>query len=84
VDANFLQWALDLALAILGTIGFFAIRALVSKVEEHSTKIEDLRVIVAGEYVKWSALNEVLSKVLTPIAAHLTRIEDKLDGKADK
>lgn len=84
MNAEFLLWALNLVLAVLGTFGFFAIRRLIAKSDEHSEKIEELRVLVAGDYVKWVDLDKVLARILPPITEHLKRIEDKLDGKVDK
>ena len=74
------QWILDVVLAGAGALGFFAIRSLVAKIEEHSRKLEDLRILVAGDYVKWADIE----KIVAPVREQLMRIEDKLDGKADK
>ena len=42
--------------------------------------VSDLKVLVAGQYVK----TEAFDKLTAAIFAKLGRIEDKLDGKVDK
>ena len=45
-----------------------------------SSEVSDLKVLVAGGYVR----TEAFDKLSHAIFAKLDRIEDKLDGKADK
>ena len=45
-----------------------------------TNKVQSIEVLVAGHYVTFAALKDVIA----PISAQLTRIETKLDGKEDK
>lgn len=47
---------------------------------ELSRKVQEMEVLVAGKYVTYEGLKDVL----TPIHTTLTRIETKLDSKMDK
>ena len=42
--------------------------------------VSELQILVAGQYVTWAGLKDALA----PMLLQLTRIENKLDGKADK
>lgn len=48
--------------------------------KELADKVKGIEVLVAGEYVKKTELEHVMDRVLN----QLDRIENKLDGKADK
>lgn len=45
-----------------------------------ATKMQNMEILVAGRYVTWDGLKDVLA----PVNATLGRIESKLDHKMDK
>lgn len=47
---------------------------------ELTKKVQEMEVLVAGKYVTWDGLKDVLA----PMVATLGRIEQKLDSKMDK
>lgn len=54
--------------------------ALQSRDEELAEKVQKIEVIVAGEYVKRTEMDEHFNQLLSM----LRRIEEKLDKKVDK
>jgi len=74
------QWVVNIIALSFGALVSITLRGILKRLDEHGEKIENLRVLVAGDYVKWSDIE----KIVLPIKTHLMRIEDKLDGKADK
>lgn len=81
------QQLFNVLFAIVGVLGGWwmkamweAVKSLETADKELSNQVSELRVLVAGGYVKTEQF-ESLSKA---IFAKLDRIEDKLDLKADK
>lgn len=81
------QQLFNVLFAIVGVLGGWwmkamweAVKALELADKQLSNQVGELRVLVAGGYVKMEQFDG-LSKA---IFAKLDRIEDKLDGKADK
>ena len=61
-----------------------SIKELQAADKELVDKLAAIEVLVAGTYVKRHELEQSLSSLTTAIFNKLDRIEDKLDGKADK
>jgi hypothetical protein len=57
-----------------------AVKELKSADEKLAAQVSDLKVLVAGDYVR----REMFDRLSDAIFAKLDRIESKLDGKADK
>lgn len=81
------QQMFNIMFAIAGALGGWWMKAMwealkdLQKADNHlATEVSDLKVLVAGQYVK----TETFEKLTTAIFAKLDRIEDKLDKKADK
>lgn len=81
------QQLFNVLFALVGVLGGWwmkamweAIKALESADKALSAQVGDLKVLVAGGYVR----TESFDKLSAAIFAKLDRIEDKLDGKADK
>jgi hypothetical protein len=81
------QQLFNILFAMLGVFGGWWMKAMWDAVKELekadrelSKQVGDLKVLVAGGYVRIEQF-ESMSKALF---AKLDRIEDKLDGKADK
>ena len=83
MDQTVVNWMLA---GFGGLIGFLlnavwqAVKDLQKADKELTAKVTEIEVLVAGAYVK----KDDLSKLSDAIFAKLDRIEDKLDGKADK
>lgn len=52
--------------------------------KELAEKVSGIEVLVAGDYVKKAEFTSVNAELSRALFAKLDRIEDKLDGKADK
>ena len=83
MDQTVVNWAL----AIAGALGGWWMNAMWGSLKDLRTddkalaeRVNAIEVLVAGEYVKWDGLRDVMR----PIAEQLLRIEQKLDSKADK
>lgn len=81
------QQLFDALFAIIGLLGGWwmkamweAIKSLEQSDRALNSSVTDLKVLVAGGYVRTDALD----KLSNAIFSKLDRIEDKLDGKADK
>lgn len=81
------QVGFNVAIALLGVLGGWALRSfgeairdLRSQDEKLSNEVHQVHLLVAGNYVK----REEMDKHLSAIFEALRRIEEKLDGKADK
>ena len=81
------QQMFNIMFAIAGALGGWWMKAMwealkdLQKADNHlAAEVSDLKVLVAGQYVK----TETFEKLTAAIFAKLDRIEDKLDGKADK
>lgn len=81
------QNVFNLAVGIAGALGGWWMKAMwdalkdLQRTDERlSRDIGDLKVLVAGQYVS----RESFDKLSNAIFTKLDRIEDKLDGKADK
>ncbi len=81
------QQLLNVLFAIVGVLGGWWMKAMWEAVKDLEradhvlgNQVADLNVLVAGGYVRTEAFDN-MSKA---IFAKLDRIEDKLDGKADK
>lgn len=81
------QQLFNIVLAVAGALGGWWMKAMwesVKKLEvtdQALTKeVGELKILVAGEYMK----RDEFERTSNAIFAKLDRIEDKLDGKADK
>jgi hypothetical protein len=81
------QQLFNVLFAIVGVLGGWWMKAMWASVKglekadkELSSQVSDLKVLVAGGYVR----TEAFDKLATAIFSKLDRIEDKLDEKADK
>jgi hypothetical protein len=63
------------ATVVLGTVGWF-VRGNVAEQKETARELTALRIKVAQDYVTHAALSDIKTTLI--------RIEQKLDGKADK
>jgi len=86
-DMDSTQLVFNFAMASLGALALFILNSVwgrLGKLEVSDTQlaaeIAKLSILVAGEYVK----RDEVEKLGTAIFAKLDRIENKLDGKADK
>ena len=81
------QQLFNVLFALIGVLGGWwmkamweAIKALEQADKSLTASVGDLKVLVAGQYVKQDSFD----KLSNAIFSKLDRIEDKLDGKADK
>jgi len=81
------QAAFNLALALVAFLGGWVLNSVRDAVKnlhdadmDLTTKVQAIEVLVAGQYVK----RDDLDKSIMAIFHKLDRIEQKLDGKADK
>lgn len=81
------QQLFNVLFALVGVLGGWwmkamweAIKSLEQADKALSNQVADLKVLVAGDYVR----TEQFDSMVKAIFAKLDRIEDKLDGKADK
>lgn len=81
------QQLFNVLFALVGVLGGWwmkamweAIKSLEQADKALGSQVADLKVLVAGEYVR----TEQFDSMGKAIFAKLDRIEDKLDGKADK
>lgn len=83
MDQTIVNWMLA---GFGGLIGFLlnavwqAVKDLQKADTDLTKKVSEIEVLVAGAYVK----KDDIDKLSNAIFAKLDRIEDKLDGKADK
>lgn len=77
----------NIAVGIAGALGGWwmkamweALKDLKNADQELATQVSDLKVLVAGDYVR----REMFDRLSDAIFAKLDRIENKLDHKADK
>lgn len=83
MDQTILNWILG---GFGGLLGFLlntvwqAVKDLQKADRDLTAKVAEIEVLVAGAYVK----KDDIDKLSSAIFAKLDRIEDKLDGKADK
>ena len=81
------QVGFDLAIGLIAFLGGWimnnlrdAMRALQLADKELADKVQGIEVVVAGQYVKRDDFQDFSKAIFTK----LDRIEDKMDGKADK
>ena len=81
------QTLFNIVFAAAGVLGGWVMKFFYDKLHDLTAqdsiladKVQRIEVLVAGEYVKASAFNQMRSEVLEM----LHRIESKLDGKVDK
>jgi len=81
------QQLFNMVFAIAGALGGWWMKAMweglkdLQKADQKlSSEVSDLKVLVAGGYVR----TEAFDKLATAIFSKLDRIEDKIDLKADK
>jgi len=82
-----MQTLFNIAVGLVGALGGWILNTLWQEIktmqqtdEKLADKVAAIEILVAGQYVKRDDM-QILS---TAIFAKLDRIEDKLDGKADK
>lgn len=85
------QTLFNIAIAIAGTLGGWWLNNMYASMKELERadralidRVAAIDVLVAGHYVKRSDLNAAIEALSKGLFATLTRIEDKLDRKADK
>ena len=81
------QSLINVLFGVIAFLGGWVVRnlqesmtALRSADAELTNKVQAMEVLVAGKYVTWDGLKDVLA----PMTATLSRIEHKLDNKMDK
>lgn len=81
------QVGFNIAVALAGGLMGWVLKSITDRMDnltaadkELTTKVQAIEVLVAGQYVK----RDDLDKHIDNIFAALRRIEEKLDGKADK
>lgn len=83
MDQTFINWLLGGFGALIGFLlnaVWQAVKDLQQSDKELATKVAEIEVLVAGDYVK---KNEFQSSIAA-LFAKLDKIEDKIDRKADK
>ena len=83
MDQIIINWLLSVFGALLGFLlnaVWQAVKELQDGDKELATKISEIEVLVAGDYVKKGEF----SSVVTALFKKLDRIEDKIDTKKDK
>ena len=81
------QVGFDITVALAGFLGGwvlnnlrYAMKALNDADTLLTVKVQEIEVLVAGEYMKRSDMKDLMAALF----AKLDKIENKLDGKADK
>ena len=81
-----LQTAFNVAIGLAGALMGFVLKAVwdgLRDLKEADTrlaeKVQNIEVLVAGKYVTWDGLREIID----PFSAKLDKIMDKLDHKVD-
>jgi hypothetical protein len=81
------QTAINIAFTMAGALGGWVLKFLHGELKalqradiSLTDKVQRIEVLVAGEYVK----RDALERMEQALFAKLDRIEEKLDGKADK
>lgn len=81
------QTIINILISVVGAMVGWILKGLNDSIKElHATdksiteKVAEMEVLVAGHYCKREDLKEMTNAIFTK----LDRIEDKLDGKADK
>lgn len=81
------QQIFNIAIAIIGALGGWLMRIMWQSLKDLQTrdekladKVGQIEVLVAGHYVK----RDDMDRSISAIFSKLDRIEDKIDGKADK
>jgi hypothetical protein len=82
-----LQIAFNIAAALVGMLGGWVLKSISAELKELQkadkelvTKVQQIEILVVGEYVK----QKDLDKLQVALFTKLDRIEGKLDGKVDK
>lgn len=86
-DLQTFRWALDLLLIGLASVLWFLLRKLIADVGAITKALSDYKLHVAETYVTQASLSKSMDNLAGSIGEvfrKLERIEDKLDGKADK
>ena len=74
------QWIINGLLVMLGVIGGWFLRTLWASVQRLTNDLNKLEVHMAEHYVKRDDLKEAMREIKEMVS----KIFDKLDGKADK
>lgn len=81
------QTIINIGIGLIGTLGGWVLNSLKGSIEalqkadaNLTAKVQEIEVLVAGQYVKRDDLDKLTSALFTK----LDRIEVKIDGKADK
>lgn len=83
MDQTIINWLLAGFGALIGFLlnaVWQAVKDLQSADKELASKVAEIEVLVAGDYVK----REEFNQTVTALFSKLDRIEDKIDKKADK
>lgn len=85
------QTLFNLSIMVTGALGGWwmkvmwdAIKSLETQDRALADRVAEIDVLVAGSYVKRDYFEHKLDSITNAIFTKLDRIEDKLDGKADK
>jgi hypothetical protein len=71
----------------VGAVAFWMFRSLVARVDANERELSDFKLEAAKTFVTSSALEKAidrLSESINAVFKKLERIDEKLDGKADK
>jgi hypothetical protein len=71
----------------VGAVAFWMLRSLVARVDANEKELSDFKLEAAKTFVTSSALEKAidrLSESINAVFKKLERIDEKLDGKADK
>lgn len=81
------QMLFNIAITLVGALGGWVLNSLKTNIENLqkadtalTAKVQEIEVLVAGTYVK----RDDLDRLSNALFAKLDKIENKLDGKADK
>lgn len=81
------QTIINIGIGLIGTLGGWVLNSLKGSIEalqradtNLTAKVQNIEVLVAGQYVRRDDLDKLTSALFTK----LDRIEVKIDGKADK
>jgi hypothetical protein len=74
------QSAFNLAMGLITFLGGWMVKSFSDDVRELQVKVQDIQVMVAGQYVTHADLEKMINAVFNK----LDKIEEKIDKKADK
>jgi hypothetical protein len=76
---DFQHW-FEVVITLLGVVGGWFLKVLWSDTKELTSKVQQIELLVAGEYIKKTEFERFTESIFHK----LDRIEEKIDKKADK